>query len=262
MSPRRIWAILLQEFYITKHSLEVIIDLFFFSTITIIVFGFVSLFLTGAIKSASALYLILGMLLWEVIRVNQYSISMGALWNIWSRNLSNLFIAPLTLREYIFSLMLSSVLKSALIFVMVATIASLAFKFNILDLGIFNLVLFFINLTLFAWTIGLLLLGLVFIFGTRIQALAWGLIFLFQPLSASFFPVSVLPKLLQPISYLLPATYVFEAARAALVNTATNWNLFGISLVENIVYLILAVIAFNMMFARSKKTGQFARNEG
>lgn len=262
MSIRRIGAILLQEFYITKRSIEVLIDLFFFSTITVIVFGFVSLFLTGTIKSASALYLILGMILWEVIRVNQYSISVGALWNIWSRNLSNLFVAPLTLREYIFALMLSAVLKGGLVFAIVSLIAALAFNFNILSLGIGNLIIFFINLTIFSWTIGLLLLGLIFVYGTRIQALAWGSIFLFQPLSASFFPASFLPNYLQPIAFLIPATHVFEAARAALTNSSINWNLFTISFVENAIYFILALIIFNWMFSFSKKTGQFARNEG
>src|SRR4030042_6180510 len=100
MSISRIKAILLQELYITKRSLEVILDLFFFSVMTIVVFGFVSIFLTHQLTGAPAHYLILGLILWEIIRVNQYSISVGAMWNVWSRNLTNMFISPLSVGDY------------------------------------------------------------------------------------------------------------------------------------------------------------------
>lgn len=262
MSIKRMQAVLVQELYITKRSLEVIIDLFFFSTITILGFGLTSVFLTGEINGAPAYYLILGLLLWEIVRVDQYSISVGALWNIWSRNLSNMFVAPLTMTEYTVALMFSAVVKSLLVFVLLSIVTALFFEFNIFSLGLANLTLFFTNLTIFSWTIGLLLLGLIFLYGTRIQALAWGLIFLFQPLSATFFPVSTLPGFLQPVAYLLPTTYVFEAARAAIENSAVNWNYFLISFVLNLIYFLIGLWLFRLMYLRSKETGQFARNEG
>lgn len=262
MNLRRIYAILLQELYITKRSLEVIIDLFFFSTITIVGFGLTSVFLTGEINGAPAFYLILGLLLWEIIRIDQYSISVGALWNIWSRNLSNMFVSPLTMTEYIGALMFSAVIKSSAIFLLLSALTAALFGFNIFSLGLLNLFLFFINLTLFSWTIGLLLLGVIFLYGTRIQALAWGLIFLFQPLVATFFPVRILPPFIQPVAYLLPPTYVFEAARGALVSSKIDWNYFLISLILNIVYFVLGLYFFKFMYKRSKQTGQFARNEG
>ncbi len=262
MSIKRMQAVLTQEIFITRRSLEVTIDLFFFSTITILGFGLTSVFLTGQIKGAPAYYLILGLLLWEIVRVDQYSISVGALWNIWSKNLSNMFVSPLTMTEYIGSLMFSAVAKSLLVFVLLSLITAALFKFNIFSLGLVNLSLFFANLTLFSWTIGLLLLGLIFMYGTRIQALAWGLIFLFQPLSATFFPVETLPKFIQPIAYLLPTTYVFEAARAAIESPAIDWRSFFISLILNLFYLIVGVWLFRLMYLRSKETGQFASNEG
>src|SRR5713226_4731031 len=110
MRIERVRAILLQELYITKRSLEVIMDLFFTSVMTVIVFGFVSRFLVGALNANTGSYLILGMLLWEVLRVNQYSLSVGSLWNIWARNLSNMFIAPLSLTEYVVAHMLSGLI--------------------------------------------------------------------------------------------------------------------------------------------------------
>lgn len=106
-----------------------------------------------------------------------------------------------------------------------------------------------------------MILGLIFRFGTRIQAFAWGLLPLFQPLTAAFFPVSVLPQPLRSIAYLFPPTYVFEAARASLASPTIRWDLLGISAGENLFYLILALWFFTVMFKKSKDSGQFARNE-
>ncbi|HEX7456309.1 MAG TPA: hypothetical protein VF303_02485 [Candidatus Nanoarchaeia archaeon] len=262
MSISRMKAVLLQEFYITKRSLEVILDLFFFSVMTIVVFGFVSLFLTGRFSGAPAHYLILGLILWEIIRVNQYSISVGAMWNVWSRNLTNMFIAPLSIKEYFVAHMISGVAKTFLIFIIISLISLAFFDYNIFKLGPLNLFFFFCNLIIFSWTIGIALLGVIFRFGTRIQALAWGAIFIFQPLVASFFPVNVLPAVLQKIAFALPPTYVFEAARAALSNPIFNWKFMMISLGLNTVYFLLSLAFFNYMFRRSKETGQFAKLEG
>jgi ABC-2 type transport system permease protein len=262
MSVKRVQAILLQELYITKRSLEVIMDLFFTSLMTVIVFGFVSQFLVGVLNANTGSYLILGMLLWEVIRVNQYSLSVGSLWNIWARNLSNLFIAPLSMEEYLIAHMLSGLLKTLVIFATISVIAAAGFRFNILRLGVLNLVLFTTNLTVFSWSLGLVLLGVIFLLGTRIQALAWGFIFLFQPLTAAFYPIGVLPPVVQRIAYTLPPTFVFEAARQALSHSEVNWRFAAIAFGENLVYFGVAVQVFTLMFARARETGQFARNEG
>lgn len=262
MSTTRIKAVLWQELYITRNSLEIILDLFFFSIMSVTVFGFVSLFLSGSINSAAAHYLLLGILLWEIVRITQYSMSVGSLWNIWSRNLSNMFITPLSLKEFIFAQMISGTVKALFTFIIISLISLAIFDFNIFSIGIVNLLFAFVNLTIFSWTIGIVILGLIFRFGSRIQALAWGLIFLFQPLTAAFFPVKILPYFLQVVAYALPPTYVFESARNALTDPFVNWNFVGITLIQNIIYFLIAIWFFNIMLKKSKDTGQFARMEG
>ncbi|HYM68859.1 MAG TPA: hypothetical protein VEZ44_04625 [bacterium] len=262
MWSERIKAVLLQEVYITRRSLEVIVDLFYTSLITVVVFGFVSRFLVGVTNASTGSYLILGLLLWEVIRVNQYSLTVGSLWNIWSHNLSNMFVAPLSIPEYIVAHMLSGLLKTLVIFCGICAIAAWGFHFDILRVGVVNLALFFANLTVFAWSVGLVLLGVIFQIGTRIQALAWGMIFLFQPLTAAFFPLSALPPGLRAIAYALPPTFVFEAARRGLDTPGTNWLFLGIAGAENLVYFALAAGAFAWMVERSRSTGRLARAEG
>jgi ABC-2 type transport system permease protein len=261
MSLERIRAVLLQEGFITARSFEVLFDLPFFSLITVVVFGFVTKFLSSVMDPTAAQYLYMGTLMWEIIRITQYSMSLGALWNVWSRNFSNMFIAPLSMTEYVLAQMLSAALKAVVLFALVSFIAAVVFGFNMFDMGPGNLTLSFLNLLWFAYSIGLFILGIIFRLGTRIQALAWGLVWIFQPLTAAYYPLSVMPPVLQSIALLFPPTFVFEAARAGLSSPVIQWEYFLIAAIENIVYFALAIGFFEFMYRRSRQTGQFARNE-
>jgi ABC-2 type transport system permease protein len=118
----RIIAVMQQEYFITKRSLEVIFDLFIFSSITVVVFGFVAKYLAGSQNTTGAVYLIIGLVLWEIVRVGQYSVTVSVLWNVWSRNLSNMFVSPLSTAEYLAALMISSIIKCAVVLIIVGFI--------------------------------------------------------------------------------------------------------------------------------------------
>jgi ABC-2 type transport system permease protein len=261
MSLERIFAVLQQEFYITARSVEVIVDLPFWSLITVVVFGFVTRFLASVMNPTVAQYLYLGTLMWEIIRVTQYSMSLGALWNVWSHNFSNMFITPLSMREYVVAQMISAAAKALVLFAVVASIAAFAFDFNVFSMGLGTVSLAFVNLLWFAYSIGLFILGVILRLGTRIQALAWGLVLIFQPLTAAYYPLSVMPPVLQSVAMAFPPTYVFEAARAGLGTRDINWDYAAIAAAENVVYFALSVWFFDYMYRRSRQTGQFARNE-
>ena len=258
----RILAIIQQEYFITKRSLEVIFDLFIFSTITIVVFSFVAKYLAGSANPSGALYLIIGLLLWEIVRIGQYSITVSVLWNVWSRNLSNMFVSPMSTTEYLLALMISSFGKCIVVIAMLAFFVYWITGFNLLSLGFTNLILYFINLIVFSWSVGILITGVIFKYGTRIQAMSWGVIFLFQPLSASFFPISVLPQPLQVVASYIPITHVFTAARNSINNPTVDWGLFLYSLFLNLIYFVVSCLLFVYFYRKSLQTGQFARNEG
>lgn len=261
-SQRRIVGLLRQEWYISKRSLEIIVDVVFFAVIDILVFGYASLYLLGTSTSIAGQYFIFGALWWEVIRIAQYTMTVGSLWNVWSRNLSNMFIAPISLAEYIFVQMFSGFWKSGVIvFFLLMPLAYGVFHFNVLSIGMATILAIFCNLLLFSWSVGLVLLGMVFRYGTRVQALGWAFIFIFQPLGAVFYPVDILPPAIQGITRLLPITYVFEGGRAALLGLDTVWHSMSIAFALNSIYFVAALIIFRRLLHRAQDTGQFARNE-
>jgi len=262
MKFSHIKAMFWQEAFISYRSVDLIMDVLIFPAISLIVFGFLALFLSSSGNSRAAHGILVGMLLWQVVWIVGYTIPVGCLWNIWSRNLSNLFIAPLSLGEYIVGYGVISLIKAAVVLGLGAVATLLVFHFNLLDIGVVNLILFFFNLGAFAATLGLMSLALIFRYGTRIQSLAWGTLPLFQPVCAVFYPVSVLPGPLQTVARLLPPTYIFEAARASLVTPGVQWRLVGLATVGNVFYLAAALLFFRWMFKKSKNSGEFARLEG
>lgn len=254
-------AILLQELFVTYRAIEVIMDIIFFPLMSIIVFGFLSTYLTATSGPNVGQSVLMGMLLWQVIFIVQYSVSVGSLWNIWARNLSNLFITPLRVRDYIFAQTVSGIIKATIMLIISSVISIFIFHFNLFSLGLLPLVVIALNLIVFAFSMGLIILALIFRFGTRIQAFAWGLLPMFQPITAAFYPVGVLPTPIKMIAYLLSPTFVFEAGRGVLQSQQLDWRLIGIAFFENVIYVVIAIWFFSVMFRKSKDTGQFARNE-
>lgn len=260
MSWRRIRALILQEWYITTHSLEVVSDLFILTVVGLLVFGFFGLFLGSTGNARAAEIVILGFVFWELFHVSQYTVSVTTMWNIWSRNLTNLFIAPISLSEYVMAQCLAGLGKALIVFALDAAIAAFAFHVNVFTLPLPTLIGAVAILTVSGWAIGLALLGFIFAFGTRYQALTWAFIFILQPLTAAFYPVAVLPTWLQPIAWLLPPTYAFEAVRTSLVSD--DWvTLIGIGLGLTVLWLGLSIFIFLAFERRARVSGQFAKNE-
>lgn len=263
MSLRRIKGILLQEYFITMRSLEVINDIFLFPIfVNIIIFGLFTAYLSTKISHFDPRQILIGMILWQPIFVASYSITVGTLWNVWSQNLTNMFITPITTAEYIAAYGFSGMLKALIVVIISFIITKLFFQINFLSLGFFNLVLFTLNLTFFGFSFGIFVLGLIFRYGNRIQSLSWALIGMMQPLFAVIYPVSILPTQIRIISLMFPPTYIFEAMRGALQNSPDVQLLIMKAILLNIIYFIFAITFFTHMYKKSREIGQFAKLEG
>lgn len=262
MSLKRIKAILLSDFFISKQSLEIIFDVLIFPIFTnIIVFGFFTLYLTRNNFGYDPTSILLGMIYWQPIFVITYSVGVGSLWNIWAKNLTNIFISPISTREYLVAYGISGLIKGLLILILSYLIALFIFKINVFSIGFSSILLYFVNVSMFGLAFGIFCLGLIFRYGTRIQALSWGLIFILQPLMAVIYPVSIFPKTIQYLSYIFPPTYIFEAIRSNLNGQTDTTTFIIMAFFVNIFWFIFSLYFFKMMFKKSKEVGQFAKLE-
>jgi len=114
MKFHRIYALSLRHLYVIRSSLPRILDLIYWPTIQIVLWGFISKFFAthsdfynhtvGVILSAAILY--------DFLFRSSISFNMLFLEEIWSRNFTNLFVSPLKISEIITALTATALLRT------------------------------------------------------------------------------------------------------------------------------------------------------
>jgi len=264
MTIHRIKAVLLQEYFMTTRSLEVVIDVFIYPIMNIIVFGFISKYLLGSTSQGKFLSLIVAMLFWQIFSTTQYTIGTATLWNMWSHNLTNLFASPVTLMEYFVAHTITALIKALLVFGMGALIAYFQFGYSVIQLPLSFLLIMMLNLYFMGIIVGLVLIGFIFAYGKGIQAITWGFVSVIQPLASVFYPLSVLPEPFASVARMLPLTYMFEALRQTILDGFVSPHTQQLLLVGSTItalYFILSLVFFRYLIDKSRQTGQFAKND-
>ena len=103
----------------------------------------------------------------------------------------NLFASPLTAGEFLAAMMAMSIFKVAAVSIIMAFAALFFYSYNVFIMGL-TLIPFILNLIASGWLIGILTTSVIMRFGQQAEVLAWGLVFLFQPISCVFYPLSEL----------------------------------------------------------------------
>ena len=256
MKFHRMFALMLRHIYLIKSSLPRILDLIYWPTIQIILWGFISKFFTlhsdyynhtvGIILSAAILY--------DFLFRSSISFNMLFLEEIWSRNFTNLFVSPLKVSEIITALTLTALLRTLIGIVPAILVASPFFGVSLFDLGP-PLFLLLLSLYFFGITLGLLVTSGLLRYGPAFENIAWSSLFLLAPLGCVYYPLSILPEWLQVLTKILPLVYIFEEVRSILLNNVVNYSNIVIALELNLIYFVGAVIIFYLSFYGARKKG-------
>ena len=127
---------------------------------------------------------------------------------IWSRNFTNLFIAPIKLSEIITALTLTAILRTLIGLVPAALLAIPFFGVSIFKIG--PPLILLITLYIFGVTLGLLVTSGLVRFGPSFENIAWASLFFLAPLGCIYYPIEILPEWLQLLAKLLPLVHIFE----------------------------------------------------
>lgn len=252
----RIWGIALRYLYLFRHSLDRLSDAFFWPVVDLVMWGLASRYFVTDLAGGNMLILGLlgGIILWIFPWRGQYEVTVNLLEDLWNRNLVNLFASPILFTEWVITLLLIGVIKSVISFFFAGLIAYLLYSANIFVFGI-NIVPWAALLILFGWVFGLLIASVVMRYGTKIQTLAWTAIYVIAPFSAVFYPVSSLPYWAQTVSHFVPASYVFEAMRAAVAGNPTPLSALFWPTILCLLYFTLAVLAIHSSFKKILSRG-------
>jgi ABC-2 type transport system permease protein len=255
-SLRRVGAMVLRYWYLLRYSWPRIVDLVYWPAVQMLMWGFLQLYLTEhtSLAAQAGGAFIGAVLLWDILFRGQIGFSVSFLEEMWSRNLGNLMMTPLRPAELVASLMVMSVVRVLIGLVPVTVMAILFFGFNLWGLG-FAVAVFFLNLILTSWSIGLVASGMVLKKGLGAEGLAWSLTFLLLPLCCVYFPVVTLPEWLQWIALALPPTHVFEGLRTLLLAETFDAGAMLRAFALNLVYLAAAGTGFALLLRSARASG-------
>ena len=256
MSINRIYGLFLRHFFLIKGSLPRVLDLIYWPTIQIILWGFISKFFTtysdyysntvGVILTCAILY--------DFLFRSSISFNMLFLEEIWSRNFTNLFIAPMRISEIIISLVFTALIRTLIGLVPAILLTSPLFGISILNLGIPLFFLFF-SLYIFGITLGLFVSSGLLRYGPAFENIAWSSLFLLAPLGCVYYPIEILPDFFQNLARALPLVHIFEEARNILVNKVVNYESIITAFKLNLIYLIAGIFLFYYSFSGARKKG-------
>lgn len=256
----RILALTYYYLTVTIRNKGRLVDIFAWPVLELLMFGFLSSFITSVSTGfTQAIVVILGALIfWHFFGRTMNEIVMAFTDDIYSRNLNNILITPLSTLELIVSLVLSSLVKLSANLTIVLPLTWWLYRLNIFSIGPMSIVYVFI-LTIWGISLGLLTAAAHFVFGHRAGAFSWAVAGIIQPFSLVFYPRAVLPWIAEKITYLIPSSYVFEAFRFQLSTQKTDLSGLIIAGSLTVFYLILAGIIFYFSFDYSRRNGMIAK---
>lgn len=227
-------------------------DIFLWPLITMLSITFFIEYLQGTPRIF--VLVILGMMGWRAVYHAQFEIAGNYMEEYWSNSLTHLFITPIRLSELVFGGVLSGLAKSVLVGALFYLIGHALYGFLVPDWSGLLLGGFF--LFLFGTALGMITLGLMFRFTSNAFPLAYTLPDIFVLLSGVYYPITVLPKFIQPIAQLLPSTHAFNLIKATLGLGTVDWGfLVGLSAV----WLAGAFILLQYFYREAKKSGRLVR---
>ena len=252
-SFNRISAMVLRYWYLLKGSWPRILELGYWPSMNLVMWGFLQTFLaqTTDVFAMAGGVLVGSVLLWELMFRGQLGFTISFFEEMWSRNFGHLMVSPLRPVEFVAALVGMSIIRTIIGMAPALLIAVWFFGFNLFELGI-ALVAFFANLVVFGWAIALVVTGIILRNGMGAESLAWAVPFIFVPLCAIYYPVSVMPGWLEAIALCLPPTYVFEGMRSILFDQVIDWQRLAFAAVLNAGFFAGGYIIF-MAFLRSAK---------
>ncbi len=256
MRWHKIYALSLRHIYLIKSSFPRILDLIYWPTIQIFLWGFISKFFTlsssyynntvGVILSAAILY--------DFLFRSSISYNMMFLEEIWSRNFTNLFIAPIKISEIIAALTFTAIIRTLIGMVPAAIIAIPLFGVSIFKIGA-PLIFLLVCLYLFGVTLGLIVTAGLIRFGPSFENIAWASLFFLAPLGCIYYPIDILPDWLQFLANGLPLVHIFEEMRNILINDIISYSHILLAISISIFYFMVGVAVFYISYAGAKIRG-------
>lgn len=267
---RQMWAFVFRDYHLSRRYFSWVIVFTFYALV-----GSVTIALIGVAAKDFRLILnlVLGVLLWSFLSALFYEIANSISYERWEGTLEYTFMAPVSRMVHLSGVSLFSVLYSLVRTVIILGGLLLIIPFQLSGANLWGILVVLIVGSLAFMGMGLMAAILPVMSpenGAQATNIFQGLLLL---VSGVYYPISVLPKWLQPFSVISPATYALRAGRKLLGvynPESTPTHLVGaplrdvipdltILLIMGIVFIPLGLWIFGRAEAWAKRTGKLKR---
>jgi len=258
MNFTRVFAIVLRQYYLIRASFSRVLPLFIWVAVDIVLWGFLTRYLTSVTASNFVPIMLGAVLLWDFfIRIMQ-GVTMAFFEDVWSRNFLNLFSTPILVSEYLAGLVASSMVTSLVGILVMIFLAVTVFGLSFLSYGVV-IVPCLLVLFMFGIALGIAACAMVLRLGPAAEWFIWPIPAIISPFVGVLYPITILPHWMQAVSRLLPPSYIFEALRAAVKHQVICWPAILGSIILAVIYILLACRYFVATYRHAVRTGLIAR---
>jgi len=260
VSPSRVGAIVLRQYFLYRGSPQRILPIFAWVAVDILLWGFITRYLNSVSHAGfNFVPALLGaVLLWDFLTRVMQGVTMAFFEDVWSRNFLNLFATPLTVLDYLAGLILASILTSLISMTVMLAFAQIGFGLSLTTFGTalapFLFILFVTGISL-----GVMAAAVVMQLGPAAEWLIWPIPMVLAPFAGVFYPISALPAPMQAIARILPPSYVFEGMRAIVAGEAPPWGKLALASALSFLYLALGIWLFFRVYTQVIANGLLAR---
>ena len=208
------------------------------------------------------LYLLIGSLVWGYLSMVFHSISEVVAWERWEGTIEYTFMAPISRLTHLIGQTIYSVIYGLMFTCVIFLVVTLFFRLNLAGANLLG-------------ALAALAAGSVSFIGFGIMASVLPLLYpergaqmthVFEALlllvSGVYYPVSVLPRWIQSVARVSPATYALESMRAALLDHA-GWGALlpniGLLLAMGLVTIPAGLFIFKRAERFAKRSGRLKR---
>lgn len=250
-------ALVLRYLFLYTRTPMRLVELVFWPLVDLVVWGNVTVFIqknSDQEFGGFILFFLGAMILWDILFRAQQGVAISFLEDVWTRNLLNVFVAPVRTVEYLSATFAVGFLRILITCVVMGLVSWVGYSFNIFQLH-WWLVPFFLNLMVFGWSLGMISTALILRWGQAAESLAWAVPFFIQPVVAVFYRVEDMPTWAQPFAWCFPATPVFEGMREVMRTGTMSWHHLWLAAGLNVIYLTAAGALFLWVLNLTRKRG-------
>lgn len=217
----------------------------------------------GVDGSFLALYLIIGALVWQFLSVIFYWITDVISIERWEGTIEYTLMAPIHRITHMAGQTLFAVVYSMLFNAVILAVAVLVFRIDLSHANLAGGTIMLLAGSLSFIGVGIMASTLPLLFPERGSQMTHVIIAIMLLISGVYYPVEVLPGILQKMAVLSPATYVLVGARAALLEGASLrelWPSIWPVLLMGLIAIPSGLQVFGLAERYAKRTGKLHRN--